>query len=79
MYKFADLFVSLQRKSQSNMVKVVIHSILYLFGFGSNPLPKRARRVKHQSDYDAISSDWYNVGMDIRNAMSSYEQQEKRN
>ena len=60
------------------MVKVVIYSILYLFGLGENPMPKRASRIKHQSDFDAISSDWHNVGMDIRNAMNNYEQQEKR-
>lgn len=59
-------------------MKVVINSILYLFGMGSNPLSEHKSRVPNQSDYDAISSDWRNVGMDIFTAIGKYETEQAR-
>lgn len=56
-------------------MKIIVNSILYLFGFGENPLPK-PKAFTSQSDIDAISSDWRNVGMDIRNSMNQYETQQ---
>ena len=70
---FRNNSVSLQRKSRLNMVKVVIYSILYMFGFGENPITNHTR-----DDYHSIQSDWQKVGMDIHRAMQKYEQQEKR-
>ena len=51
-------------------MRVVINSILYLFGMGNNPLSEHRSRLSNQSDYDAISSDWRNIGMDIYNKES---------
>lgn len=59
-------------------MKVIINSILYLFGMGSNPLSERKARMSNQSDYDAISSDWRNVGMDIFTAIGKYETEQAR-
>ena len=56
------------------MVRIVIYSILYLFGIGENPISFHAK-----SDYQAIQSDWQKIGMDIQKSMQRYEQQEKRN
>ena len=57
-------------------MKVVIKSLLYLFGFGENPLESHTKRhAFFESDYDALSSDWHNVGMDIYNAMQKYGKQ----
>ena len=57
---------------KNEIMSVVIKSILYLFGMGGNPLSDNTR-ISVQSDFDAISSEWRNVGMDIQNAMLKYE------
>ena len=56
--------------------KVIIHSILYLFGLESNPIEKTEHT--RQSDHDAIKSDWCKIGIDFRNAMNRYEVEEAR-
>ena len=54
---------------------IVLKSILYLFGFASNPFKVHKRHGFYGSDYEAIGSDWRNVGLDIHNAMQKYEGQ----
>lgn len=58
-------------------MSVVIKSILYLFGMGGNPLSDNSR-ITVQSDFDAISSDWRNVGMDIHSAMLKFDAYERK-
>lgn len=50
--------------------KVIVQSILFMFGLADNPFPP----YKCKSDEDSITSDWKAVGDDIRHAMSQYEQ-----
>ena len=52
------------------MVRVVIYSILYMFGLGDNPI-----YVHQKSAYQADQSDWQKVGMDIYNSMQKYGKQ----
>lgn len=54
-------------------MKTVVKSILYLFGWGKNPLLLIDHHDFHKNDYDAIRSDWENIGLDIYAAMKSYE------
>lgn len=65
--------VSLHRKHkrQENMIRIAVYSILYLFGIGENPISMHSK-----SDYQAIQSDWQNVGMDIYNSMQKYGEQQ---
>ena len=54
-------------------MKTIVKSILYLFGWEGNPLLLIDHHKFHKSDYDAIRSDWENIGLDIYSAMKSYE------
>lgn len=55
------------------IMKTIVKSILYLFGWEGNPLLLIDHHKFHKSDYDAIRSDWENIGLDIYSAMKSYE------
>ena len=55
-------------------MRVVIYSILYMFGLGDNPIT-----THKYSDCQSIQSDWQKVGMDIYKSMQKYEQQGKHN
>lgn len=46
------------------MIKIILQSILYVFGFGSNPIPKG----EDKSDREWLAEDWKAVGKDLRNA-----------
>ena len=63
-----------QKATTMSYMKVIIYSILYLFGLESNPIGKAGRNS--QSDLDAIKSDWCKIGMDIHKAMNRYEAQQ---
>jgi len=52
-------------------MKVVIYSVLYLFGLGDNPIS-----IQPRDDYQAMRSDWENIGKDFYNAMQRYEGQQ---
>lgn len=49
-------------------MKVIIESILFLFGLGDNPVPE----YENKSDAEALSQDWDTVGLDIRKAIENY-------
>ena len=53
-------------------MRIVVHSILYFFGLGENPLPNPQHKLTGRSDIEAMRSDWCNVGLDIYNAMNQY-------
>ena len=53
------------------MIRVVVYSILYLFGLGDNPIS-----VQSKSDFQSIRSDWEKVGKDISIAMHNYEREQ---
>ena len=65
-------YLCTRKKKYINMMKVVIYSILYMFGIGENPITTH----KHD-DYQSIQSDWEKVGMDIYRATQKYEQQKE--
>ena len=44
-------------------MKIVIYSVLYLFGLGDNPIS-----VQPRNDCQAIRSDWENIGKDFYKA-----------
>lgn len=70
-----NYYIFATEKKHGVFMRIIIRSILYLFGMDKNPLSNRKENTFSQSDYDAISSDWENVGMDIYNAMKEYESQ----
>ena len=50
-------------------MRIVVESILFLFGLAENPL-----QVHIKSGSEAMKSDWENIGRDIRKAMKNYEE-----
>ena len=52
-------------------MKVVIYSILYLFGLGENPITIHSR-----NDYQVMRSDWENIGKDFHKVMQQYERRQ---
>lgn len=50
------------------MVKIILQSILFVFGFGNNPIPKQPEKT----DREWLEQDWQAVGNDLRNAMVAY-------
>ena len=52
-------------------MKVVIYSILYLFGLGENPIT-----IQSRNEYQAMRSDWENIGKDFCKAIQKYERQQ---
>lgn len=48
-----------------------IKTFLYMLGIGDNPVP-----IESHSDEEAISSDWQNIGNDIRTALGKYGEQQ---
>ena len=52
-------------------MKIVIYSVLYLFGLGDNPIS-----VQPRNDCQAIRSDWENIGKDFYKAIQRYEGQQ---
>ena len=51
--------------------KVIIQSILFMFGLADNPFPP----CMIKSDEESLISDWKTVGDDIRQAMTLYKKQ----
>ena len=49
------------------MMKIVVYSVLYMFGLGDNPIA-----IQHKSDYQSIQSDWQNIGGDFYKAIQRY-------
>ena len=49
-------------------MKIVVDSILFLFGLAENPL-----QVHIKSGSEAMKTDWENIGRDIQKAMRNYE------
>ncbi len=50
--------------------KLIIQSVLFMFGLADNPFPP----CHIKSDEESIISDWKAVGDDLRHAMKQYEQ-----
>ena len=49
-------------------MRIVVESILFLFGLAENPL-----QIHIKSGSEAMKSDWENIGRDIQKAMRRYE------
>jgi hypothetical protein len=45
----------------------MIKGILYFFGLGKNPI-----EWEPKDDYQALMSDWENIGRDFQNALANY-------
>lgn len=73
-FKFNLIPLHCQIGKITKMMRVVIYSILYMFGLGENPIT-----IHKHDDYQAIQSDWQKIGMDIYKSMQRYEQQTKSN
>lgn len=52
------------------MAKLVMQSILFMFGLGENPIHKQEQKT----DREYLEADWKTVGDDLKNAMNAYGQ-----
>jgi len=54
--------------SRKTVFLFFIDGFLYTFGLSDNPVKKVKRKISSRSDNYAISKDWHQVGVDIKNA-----------
>lgn len=57
---------------KKSLFDVFMKGILYFFSIGGNPIKEYKRMRELSNDADRISSDWRNVGNDIRKAYEGY-------
>lgn len=53
------------------MLKLVLQSILYMFGLAPNPIEETPKK----SDEENLRADWQHVGDSLRKAMNDYGRQ----
>ena len=62
------------------LLKSIRLSKAFIRGLGAffQPMQVRSRRVKRQTDAEAIASDWIAIGNDIRKAMVIYGREQQQ-